>query len=107
MTQWECPNCVAAHQTNDPRTITPMHQCRGLSGLQAPFIRVPPERVELPPGVRVRAVEREDYVGEEIVTENGEGRPIMSVITERADGSNDVHVFAPAATAVATNGRDS
>jgi len=46
-------------------------------------------------GASVRAVEREDYVGQEIVQYDGNGRPIMSVITDRADGSNDVTVLAP------------
>lgn len=44
---------------------------------------------------RVRAVEREDYEGGEDVQRDGRGRPIMSVITERPDGSTDVAVMAP------------
>ena len=41
---------------------------------------------------KVTAVEREDYIGDEIA-----GR-VMAVKTERPDGSNDVAVFAPTAT---------
>jgi hypothetical protein len=43
---------------------------------------------------RVRAVLREDYVGGEDVQYDGEGRPVMSVVTERDDGQ-DCTVFAP------------
>jgi len=42
-------------------------------------------------------VVREDYVAHEIVQYDGWGRPIMSVITERPDGSNDIAVLAPTA----------
>ncbi|MGR6922559.1 hypothetical protein ACU635_50610 [[Actinomadura] parvosata] len=53
-----------------------------------------------PEGVRcdVRAVEREDYVGRELVQLDGNGRPIMAVITEREDGQ-DCTVYAPTAVA--------
>lgn len=103
-TLWECPNCVAVAETADPRTITPMHTCGGLSGMTAPFLRIPPGKVEIPAGVRVRAVEREDYIAGETVQVDGERRPIMSVITERPDGSNDIHVMAPSATATLKTG---
>ena len=46
--------------------------------------------------VHVTAVEREDYLGDEVVTRDGEGRPIMAVNVERENG-NDVAVFAPMA----------
>lgn len=46
--------------------------------------------------VNVTVVEREDYIGDEQVTRDGNGRPIMAVNVERADG-NDVSVFAPMA----------
>jgi hypothetical protein len=45
-------------------------------------------------------MERADYVGAERgVRYDGEGRPVMSVITDRWDGSNDCAVFPPTATA--------
>jgi hypothetical protein len=46
--------------------------------------------------VSVRAVVREDYVGSEDVRYDGEGRPVMAVVTERDDGM-DRAVFAPTA----------
>jgi len=48
--------------------------------------------------VKVTAVEREDYVGNEQVQLDPTGRPVMAVITEREDGSNDVSVYAPTAS---------
>lgn len=87
--RWECPNCTLTDVTYEVRPHTRMHECRGLKGLTAPFV---------PAGTRckVEAVEREDYVGEEDVTYDGEDRPIMRVETTRDDG-NDVAVFAPCA----------
>jgi hypothetical protein len=48
---------------------------------------------------KVVAHDREDYVGKEDVQVDGNGRPIMSITTERADGTNDTMVFAPTARA--------
>jgi hypothetical protein len=50
-------------------------------------------------GVRakVEAVEREDYIGDELVQLDANGRPIMSVITTRDDGQ-DCAIYAPTAT---------
>lgn len=84
--QWECPNC-------DARALTPwnapnrFHPCPGLAGLDAPMV---------PAGTRckVEAVEREDYVGGEDVRLDGDGRPVMSVVTTRDDGQ-DCAVYAP------------
>jgi hypothetical protein len=89
---WHCPNCDAA-----ARTITskvPWHHCGGLKGLTAPLI---------PDGekARVAAVDREDYVGKEHVQTDGDGRPVMALDVERADGSSDRVVYAPAAYATA------
>lgn len=88
--RWECPNCTATDVTHEAQPHTRFHNCRGLRGLSAPFV---------PAGTRceVKVVEREDYVGKEVVTTDGEGRPVMAVETVRDDG-NDVAVFAPCAT---------
>lgn len=86
---WVCPNCpVEAVTPGD--TPNRYHQCSGLAGITAPMI---------PAGslARVRAVEREDYVGGEIVQYDDNGCPIMCVITDRPDGSNDCAVLAPTA----------
>lgn len=91
--RWECPNCDVTHTTRGAKaTETPFHPCRGLVGLNAPLV---------PAGTRarVKAVEREDYVGSEAVQTDGDGRPVMAIRTERGDGSNDLAVLAPCATA--------
>lgn len=89
--RWECPNCDLTQVTHEPRPHTRMHPCRGLRGITAPMV---------PAGTRCRvyAQEREDYVGNEIVERDGEGRPIMSVVTVREDGQ-DCTVFVPTAVA--------
>lgn len=86
---WYCPACHMPHVTVLGVVHTPMHECRALRGLMAPFV---------PRGVHAvhRLVEREDYVGDEDVRLDGEGRPTMSIITEREDGQ-DCTVFAPTA----------
>jgi hypothetical protein len=85
--RWSCPNCPAEDVTHDVLPHTRFHSCAGLGGLTVPMI---------PAGTkaRVTTVEREDYIGNEDVQLTN-GRPIMSVITERPDGSNDVTVYAP------------
>ena|SRR5437870_3264512 len=83
---WVCPNCKAQDVTSEARPHTRFHICPGLNGLTAPMI-------EAGARVRVTAVEREDYIGTERT-----GR-IMAVRTERPDGSNDIAVFAPTASA--------
>lgn len=86
---WECPNCPATHVTREQRPHTPFHPCAGLRGLTAPFV---------PAGTKakVEAVERGDYVGRELVQTDGEGRPVMAVVTTRDDGQ-DCAVLAPTA----------
>ena len=87
--QWVCAHCpVTAVTAWD--TPNRFHHCRGLAGITAPMV---------PAGsrCRVRAVVREDYVAGEIVQYDDNGRPIMAVVTDRPDGSNDVAVLAPTA----------
>jgi hypothetical protein len=86
---WECPNCTATHVTREQKPHTPFHACRGLRGLTAPFVTAGTQ-------AKVEAVERGDYVGDEIVQTDGEGRPVMAVVTTRDDGQ-DCTVLAPVA----------
>lgn len=87
---WECPNCDITDVTYKAQPNGRFHNCSGLKGLTAPMV---------PKGThcKVEAVEREDYIGKETVTLDGENRPIMRVETTRDDG-NDVAVFAPCAS---------
>jgi hypothetical protein len=89
--RWTCPNCPVTDVTREPRPHTRFHTCRGLKGLTAPLV---------PAGTRckVEAVERGDWVGKEMVQTDGEGRPIMAVVTTRDDGQ-DCAVLAPCARA--------
>ena len=90
---WTCPNKCG--QTFESDRILPnrFHTCPKLRMMTAPLV---------PQGTSAKVTlrEREDYVGKEQVQLDPErGRPVMSIVTERGDGSNDVMVFAPAATA--------
>ena len=79
--RWECPNCDHTDVTREPEPHTRMHTCSGLRGLTAPMV---------PAGTKakVETVERGDYVGDEIVTTDGEGRPVMAVVTTRDEGQD-------------------
>ena len=81
---WCCPNCPATAVTVGQSNR--LHDCPGLAGLIAPLVLNGTR-------CRVRAVEREDYVGDADVRRDGRGRPMAAVVTERADGSNDVLTF--------------
>lgn len=94
---WDCPNCAAIDQTNEAQPHTRMHACTGMGGLTVPMVeRGRPGRGAGKNGVRVRAVVREDYVGNERgLTFDAKGKPVMAVVTEYPDGSNDTAVYAP------------
>ncbi len=89
--RWECPNCDFTDVTYEAEPHSRFHACRGLKGLTAPMV---------PAGTRckVEAKEREDYIGHEDITYDGEGRPVMAIETTRDEGT-DVAVFAPCAHA--------
>ena len=91
--RWTCPNCPQTDVTHEAQPHTRFHTCAGLKGLTAPMISAGTK-------AKVTAHEREDYIGNEIVPLDGEGRPVMSVVTEREDGT-DTTVFASTATAKA------
>jgi len=86
---WLCPNCPAEAITYDAKL--PMHQCGGLVGLMTPLV-LEGQRC------KIEAIEREDYIGKELVQTDANGRPVMSVVTTRDDGQ-DCTVYAPTATA--------
>lgn len=96
--RWQCPSCAHLHETRDARVHVPMHPCPKLHGVVAPYVELH-ERTELAKSATRHVVnEREDYIGGELVTVDANGRPVMSVNTERADGSNDCHAFAGVAS---------
>ena len=93
--RWECPNCDLTDVTHQPpaAVISHFHNCAGMKGLSAPMV---------PAGTKckVEANEREDFIAGELVQTDGDGRPIMNLITTRDDGQ-DCTVYAPTATASA------
>jgi len=86
--RWSCPNCPLEEVTREAQPHTRFHHCPKF-GITAPM-------VEAGTRCKVEAVEREDYVGTEDVRLSDDGRPIMSMVTTREDGT-DCAVFAPTA----------
>jgi hypothetical protein len=89
--RWECPNCDFTDVTQQAGPHVRFHPCAGLRGLSAPMVLA---------GTRAKvvAVEREDYVGGELVQTDDDGRPVMAIVTTRDEGQ-DCTVLAPCATA--------
>lgn len=88
--RWSCPKCTSTEVTRESRPHTPFHPCRGMAGLMIAFV---PDGTDC----KIEAVEREDYINGDLVQVDGNGRPVMSVVTTRSDGQ-DCSVYAPAAT---------
>jgi hypothetical protein len=95
----ECPSCNFRQAVTDPTIQIPMHPCPMQGGLAVPLVRIFSPEGLAPGAVRHVPVVREDYAGREqgLITDD-DGRVISAVRTERADGSNDCHAFAPVAT---------
>lgn len=89
--RWECPNCDLTDVTRQAGPHSRMHTCPGARGMTVPMV---------PAGTRckVELREREDYVNGEIVQTDENGRPVMSAVITRDDGT-DTAVYAPCATA--------
>jgi hypothetical protein len=88
---WECFSCDRLDTTHEQRPHSRMHACAGLGGMTVPFV---------PAGSRGehRVNERQDYIGDELVQLNADGRPVMSIQTIREEGM-DATVYAPTARA--------
>lgn len=87
---WACTRCGERQKTDVDPYYAPMHQCHGMAGMSVPFTREGAK-------VHMTAVEREDYVANEIVQYDGHGRPVMTIVQEYADGHTDATVYAPTA----------
>lgn len=88
---WYCPNCHFTDVTREVRPHSRFHVCPKLRGLTAPML---PANMK----AKVEAKEREDYVKNEMVQTDENGRPVMSIVTTRDEGT-DAMVFAPTAVA--------
>lgn len=87
--RWCCPNCTTTAVTRgQPNRF---HDCTGLKGLSAPMVL---DGIDC----KVEANDREDYVGQDLVQTDGEGRPVMNVTITRDEGQDCV-VYAPTARA--------
>jgi hypothetical protein len=64
-----------------------------MGGLVIPLIRAGTK-------AKVEAVEREDFIGRELVQYSPQGRPVMAIVTTRDDGQ-DARVLVPCAVASA------
>jgi hypothetical protein len=92
-TAWECPSCPARDVTREPEAHTRFHHCAAFAGALLPM-------VVAGAGSRVILREREDYIGAEqvqLIKVDGRARPVMSAVTEHADGRVDAAIFAPTA----------
>ena len=89
-----CPNCGVTERVSPPLApgSSRFHNCPRLHGLSAPLVPVEAD-------CKVEAVEREDYLGDEIQAKGENGTPYMSIKTTHADGHNDLAVNAPLAQA--------
>lgn len=90
--RWHCPACGKQDVTHEARPHSRMHPCPKLRGLTAPMQRA---------GIKAKleVVERQDYVGGEVVQLDPErGRPVQSIVTTR-DNGQDVTIFMPMARA--------
>ena len=77
---WKCPSCLMSDRTQRADVHTQFHNCPALNGMNIPLVEV--HDVDDDPHARQLVVQHED------------GPEIASIRTERADGSNDVTVFA-------------
>jgi hypothetical protein len=91
--RWYCPACKREDITHEPKPHSRFHICPKLRGLSAPMV---------PAGTKAKVElhEREDYInGDAVQLDPERRRPVMSIVTSRDDGKQDVAVFAPTATA--------
>lgn len=84
---WYCPSCGKTKQTAGVFRQNLLHPCPRLGGIDVPMVAAGTR-------AKVEAVERQDYVGRDIVPHDDRGRAIMAVVTTRDDGQ-DTAVFVP------------
>lgn len=90
---WECPSCHRQETTAVALPHAPFHVCTAQGGAWVPSVEVHSNAGLALGAVRHVVNERADYVGQELGLRYADGRPVMSITTERADGSTDCAVF--------------
>jgi hypothetical protein len=84
---WHCPACRFRDVTHRSDVHTQFHECKALTFAYIPMIEVSGPDVE--------------STGRQVIVLREDDGSWASIRTERADGSNDVTVFAPTATTTA------
>ena len=91
---WVCARGCGSHaRTFDAKL--PHHRCKAMGGLMVALVAAGSK-------AKVEVIERQDYVGRDIV-DYTDGRVIMSTVVTRDDGQ-DCTVYAPCATATVERG---
>jgi hypothetical protein len=92
--EWHCPNGCHCRETLPalPPGATRYHNCPNLHQLSAPLVRAGAD-------CKVEAIEREDYIGDQVQARGDDGKVYMAITTRYADGRNDLAVNAGLATA--------
>jgi hypothetical protein len=88
--RWHCGSCSFRDVTREAQPHSRFHDCAAFGGLSMPMLREGDD-------ARVTIRRPEGYVGHEDVQLDGDGRPVMSAVTEYGDGHTDCAVFAPTA----------
>lgn len=87
---WVCARgCSSRARTFDLKL--PHHPCKAMNGLMVPLILAGTK-------AKVEAIERQDYVGKELVQTDSEGNVIMATVVTKDEGQ-DCTVYAPCAVA--------
>lgn len=73
----------------------PTHPCPNFNGFSVPLVEVIKGDALKKLAHRHVVIGRDDYVGNEEVQFGPDGKPIMALRTERADGSHDTRIYAP------------
>lgn len=94
---WHCamPHCTSAARTVD--SAVPHHPCRELGGAMTPLVRDDDTR-----RAWIIPQERQDYVGTDLVQDVRHRGRLLMAVSLRTDDSQSTSVFAPTATAAAT-----
>jgi predicted RNA-binding Zn-ribbon protein involved in translation (DUF1610 family) len=86
---WQCPSCGKETRVSSSYGLV-THQCPKLGGMVTPYVRKGES-------AKHEIVMRQDYVGDEKVQTDDQGRPVMAIQTTRDQGQ-DVIVFPPTVT---------
>ena len=85
---WECPGCGHRKQTTNPKTVSVTHPCPEHGGVSVP-LQLADRHGIIGEVHDIALVEREDYIGDEVVPHGG----TMAVHARRPDGSHDTIMF--------------